>query len=454
MAVEMLAMAGVPPPGTAPPTGATLPATGSEAAPGTFAAMVAAALDTPAGAAPDAAASEISVPFGLAALLAAAAVTDDEGAPGGLDPLKSRLDRDAGAEQAAGMLAVLLLGASASQDQTPVALAVPELPVRAVDVLPAQAEVMPEPETAPLMPASVGAIGVAEVVPYEVASDASQAGLLPVQRPPTRVGAANADAPAEVPSSVADAAVAAPVTVQRLGGATGPDVTATPADATAIATLSADEAPASRMADGGSPADAERLDTVTRREADASASGTATAAYQASMQPATQSVDVTVVAPVQITATDGVQLASGIADTVQAATLRGDHELRIALNPPDLGQLEVLITSHDSGSVTVSIQASSREAHDLLQQQLPALRAGLEQREVRVEQLHVEQQEPSAGLGWTGSGQPDGRQERWDRPQQPVWSPLASMQRVTGTSPAAPAVRSSVIHAGSLDLRA
>ena len=33
MAVEMLAMAGVPPPGTAPPTGATLPATGSDSFP-------------------------------------------------------------------------------------------------------------------------------------------------------------------------------------------------------------------------------------------------------------------------------------------------------------------------------------------------------------------------------------------------------------------------------------
>ena len=70
--------------------------------------------------------------------------------------------------------------------------------------------------------------------------------------------------------------------------------------------------------------------------------------------------------------------------------MRGERELHLALNPPDLGSLTVHLTEHSGGSVSVAIHASSSEAHDLLQQQLPALRAGLEQRDVRVEYEHAD----------------------------------------------------------------
>jgi flagellar hook-length control protein FliK len=174
---------------------------------------------------------------------------------------------------------------------------------------------------------------------------------------------------------------------------------------------------------------------------------------------ATQPVQTSVapVATATVDASSGTALARGLAETVHAATLHGDRELRVTLNPPDLGQVTVHITEHDSGGVTVAIQASSHEAHELMQQQLPALRAGLEQRDVRVERLHVEQQASSSGLGWADGGQrqSSGQREAWASREQQQWSPIAAINGTGAVTSRAPrTTRGAAVEDGRVDLRA
>ena len=85
---------------------------------------------------------------------------------------------------------------------------------------------------------------------------------------------------------------------------------------------------------------------------------------------------------------DGPQLVARLAETVESAVLRGKRELRLALNPPDLGHLEVRIANSKTG-LRVTFEASSVEALELLQRQLPALQAALEARDLRVDRLDV-----------------------------------------------------------------
>jgi flagellar hook-length control protein FliK len=106
----------------------------------------------------------------------------------------------------------------------------------------------------------------------------------------------------------------------------------------------------------------------------------------------------------------------------------------------------------DGGGLTVHIQAATAEARDLLQQQLPALRAGLELRELRVEQLRVEQQQPGASAqGWADGGrEPRGGREQGDD-EAPAWSPVAALR--TAARPGS-VLRAPSAPSGTLDVRA
>ncbi|MEQ1573524.1 MAG: hypothetical protein ABL993_04695, partial [Vicinamibacterales bacterium] len=53
------------------------------------------------------------------------------------------------------------------------------------------------------------------------------------------------------------------------------------------------------------------------------------------------------------------RLAASLAETVERATLNGDREFRLALNPPDLGQLTVRVTEHADGGVSISMSFSA-----------------------------------------------------------------------------------------------
>ena len=125
---------------------------------------------------------------------------------------------------------------------------------------------------------------------------------------------------------------------------------------------------------------------------------------------------------------EGRQLAARMADTVQRAVRLGAREFRVRLHPPELGQLNVRVVETADG-VRVMVGASSREASDLIQQQLPLLRAALESRELRVGRLDVFRSDLSdtGDAGETGAGRRGLRDHGGDGP--PVWSPLAAMEQ-------------------------
>jgi len=118
------------------------------------------------------------------------------------------------------------------------------------------------------------------------------------------------------------------------------------------------------------------------------------------------------------------QLASRLADTVQAAVRTGDNSIRLVLSPPDLGHLDVRVVERADG-VTVTLAAESSDARDLLQQHLPVLRAALEARDVRVDRLDVTQGSSTAGLG-AANDQARGRRDQQED-ERPDWSMAAAL---------------------------
>ena len=124
-------------------------------------------------------------------------------------------------------------------------------------------------------------------------------------------------------------------------------------------------------------------------------------------------------------------LASQLADTVARAVRVGPSEFRMQLHPPELGQVQIRIVETVDG-VRVSVEATFREASELIQQHLPLLRSALEARDLRVGSLDVfhagaaDAREPGA------ESHPRGDQGEDESPQ---WSPLAGMEREAEPEP-------------------
>ncbi len=132
----------------------------------------------------------------------------------------------------------------------------------------------------------------------------------------------------------------------------------------------------------------------------------------------------TVTAPVR---TDAASLPDVVADVVQGAVLRGDSEVRLVLNPPDLGRLDIRIVTHEGG-LRVAMEASQSAARDLIEQALPALQQGLEARDLRVDRLEVRATDTGRGsLDTGGTGQQSGGGPQDGRDGRPEWSAVASM---------------------------
>ena len=134
-------------------------------------------------------------------------------------------------------------------------------------------------------------------------------------------------------------------------------------------------------------------------------------------------------------------LVAQLADTVQRATLSGDNELRLVLNPPELGHLTVRIQDSAQG-VRIAIDASSPAARDLIQQHLPALHSALEARDLRVERLDVRHTDPSLGEqaldgNRSGPGFQGHARQGQEQSDRPTWSPVAAMDRAGGSRGAA-----------------
>jgi hypothetical protein len=151
-----------------------------------------------------------------------------------------------------------------------------------------------------------------------------------------------------------------------------------------------------------------------------------------------------------VEARDTPQLASRLADSVQRAVRVGANEFRLELHPPELGQLRVRVVETADG-VRVTVTAASREATELIQQQLPLLRSALEARELRVDRLDIFEAD-RFDPGDAGA-EPHGRSDGSDGSdgEQPLWSPLAGMDFEPDADVSRPPVR---ITAGAVDLMA
>ncbi len=148
-----------------------------------------------------------------------------------------------------------------------------------------------------------------------------------------------------------------------------------------------------------------------------------------------------------VEARDAPQLTSRLADSVQRAVRIGANEFRLELHPPELGQLRVRVVETADG-VRVTVVAASREATELIQQQLPLLRSALEARELRVDRLDIFQADLS-DPGDAGA-EPHGRSDGTDG-EEPLWSPLAGMDFEPDADVSRPPVR---ITSGTVDLMA
>jgi len=147
-------------------------------------------------------------------------------------------------------------------------------------------------------------------------------------------------------------------------------------------------------------------------------------------------------------------VTSQIASTVQTAVLRGQHEVRLVLNPPELGRVEIQITE-STGGIRVHMLADQPGARDLIERQLPLLQQALAAREVRVERLEVGRPgEPASAQQWSSSqGSNDGQRQRGQQDgSAPDWSPLASMG--LGITERTRADRPRAVSTGGLDVMA
>ena len=191
-----------------------------------------------------------------------------------------------------------------------------------------------------------------------------------------------------------------------------------------------------------------------RAGADAT-SAAATAATAANAPASSQDT----LAPVQGAAVrtevaTGGAVTSQIANTVQSAVLRGEHEVRLVLNPPELGRVEVQITE-TPGGIRVHMLADQPASRDLIERQLPLLQQALAARDVRVERMEVGRSgDANASQAWSNSqGSNDGQRQRGQQDGgSPDWSPLAAMG--LGITDAARAERPKVAATSGLDVMA
>jgi flagellar hook-length control protein FliK len=133
-----------------------------------------------------------------------------------------------------------------------------------------------------------------------------------------------------------------------------------------------------------------------------------------------------------VEARDPQALVRGLADSVRAAVRNGNEHIRLVLNPPELGHLDVRVTT-GSGGVRVEMAASTADATDLIRQHLPSLVSSLEARDLRVDRMEV-RQALGTDLGSLGA-RSDARQpgdrgtDRQPQQARPEWSGVAALER-------------------------
>ncbi len=126
---------------------------------------------------------------------------------------------------------------------------------------------------------------------------------------------------------------------------------------------------------------------------------------------------------------DVATMARQLGNTVVEAVRSGTETLRLVLNPPELGHLDIRVQQTDGG-LRVHLATATAEARDALERALPALVSGLEARSLRVEHAEVRHASGTDAGRWTDQGsnarqRGDGNdRQAWERPD---WSEAAAL---------------------------
>jgi len=215
-------------------------------------------------------------------------------------------------------------------------------------------------------------------------------------------------------------------------------VTAVPGDERPKEILSAASEGVSMATGPGAAVDTSTVgDTSTRPNAASTSGGTGaemvagmTGGQQQAADPAETVVTTRVV--------NASTLPAEVSDTVRVAAFRGDAEVRLVLNPPDLGHLDIHISRGEHG-LRIVIEASQAGARELLDRSITGLHQALEARDLRVDRLEVRATDTGRGsLDTSAGGQQSGAGAFHGGPGEdaPEWSPVTkfeSMSNATGT---------------------
>lgn len=147
-----------------------------------------------------------------------------------------------------------------------------------------------------------------------------------------------------------------------------------------------------------------------------------------------------------------VPVASQVAETVRAAVLRGDHEIRLLLNPGDLGQITIRITEQN-GALQLRLDTSRSSTRELLAREMPMLQQALEARDLRIERIQVTHSGSASANGSNASWQQgSGRQgQPQERDGSPAWSPVANLTQSEHSQREAHRAPRVIRHRGVLD---
>ena len=113
------------------------------------------------------------------------------------------------------------------------------------------------------------------------------------------------------------------------------------------------------------------------------------------------------------------QVLQQVVSKFQTELQRGSRRVNIRMHPPELGRVQLKLTSEDS-TMQVQLQVQNSQVQGILERNMPALRQALEQQNLDFDSIQVSvesgQQEGSTGysrqsesefpsrMGWTGSG--------------------------------------------------
>ena len=178
----------------------------------------------------------------------------------------------------------------------------------------------------------------------------------------------------------------------------------------------------------------------------------ARAALVSNLSPMTDTGSTVPVAATKASMIQSLPVAAQVAETVRAAVMRGDHEIRLLLNPGDLGRIDIRITEQN-GVLQLRLGASHASTRDLLAREMPVLQQALEARDLRVERIQVSHS-GSASADGSGAAWQQGSGRQWqqrERDGSPAWSPVANLTQSERGQQEAPRGPRVIRHHGVLD---